>query len=80
MYKKAYTYIKDCCKKRPALAIKIAIMIIIFIGAFIFIEIKRPSEHIGMQFMALLGGALVGVGIDAFILYFEASHNECLDP
>ena len=66
-------------KRRPAAAIKLTIMILIFIGTFIYIESVNPSRSAGMEFMALIGGALIGAGIDAFIIYFERFHFVCED-
>ena len=74
-----WNYIKENAKRRPTLAIKLAIMLVLFIITFIYVEISTPSENKWIEFCALLGGALVGVGIDAFIIYFERWHYVCED-
>ena len=74
-----FAYMWSTMKRRPALAIKMSIMLIFFIVLFIIVEYYTPSENRWMEFLALIGGALIGVGLDAFIIYFERSHYICID-
>ena len=74
-----YEHIKETARRRPALAIKLGIMIAIFVICFIYVEFMTPSDNKVNEFLSLLGGAMVAVGIDAFIIYFEKYHYVCKD-
>ena len=73
-------YIKKTAKRRPTLTIKLSIMTVLFIVTFIYIELIAPSDNHWIELLALLGGGFIGVGIDAFIIYFERYHYICEDP
>ena len=62
---------------RPILSIRLAIMLTVFIACFIHLEMTTPKKYWWVELMAVLGATLFGIGLSAFIDYFDRYQYIC---